>query len=134
MPTVLTIRAAEPHFVLKWLAAGSTREPLCVVSLEIVWVSSSMPAGFGNLFWSHPAVLDKPAVHVRICAVRSGAPDDRWNRVDDVAKLRFLCSDCFFCNLAFRDVDDCSYDFVVAGFVTHSMRTVMKVLDRTVRH
>src|SRR5258705_10272852 len=93
MPAILTVRAAETDLVLQRLAAGSAREPLCVVSLEIIGVSCSVPTCSGDLLRRHPAVLDESAVHVRIRAVRQGAPHYRRNSVDHVAKLRFLCSD-----------------------------------------
>ena len=70
MPSILPVRAAETYLVLERLARGSGREPLCVMSLEIIWMSCSVPTCSADLFWTHPAVLDKSAIYIRIRAIR----------------------------------------------------------------
>src|SRR6185295_9814205 len=90
MPAILAVCASEPYLVLERLPAGNGREPLGVVSLEIIGMRRFMPTRSGDLFWLHAAVLDKSAVHVRIRAIRQGTPYDRRNRVDHVAQLGFL--------------------------------------------
>ena len=81
MPTVLAVRATEPHFVFQRLAAGRAREPLRDVSLKIGRVRRCVPTpSEKNLFGRHSAILDEPSVCVGIRAVWQGAPDNRGHR------------------------------------------------------
>jgi len=49
-------------------------------------------------------------------------------------QVRFASADGLLRNLAVRDIDDRADDFVVAGFVSHAMCEIVKMLDRTIRH
>src|SRR4029453_6437059 len=50
------------------------------------------------------------------------------------SKIRFASADSFLRNLAVRDIYYRADDFVVAGFVSHAMCEIVKMLDRTIRH
>src|SRR5580704_5732876 len=76
-----------------------------------------MPTCSGDLFWLHPAVLNKSAIHIRIRAVWQGTPHDRRNRVDDVAKLRFLCSDHRFSTTLLPHIGNRADEFEILGAV-----------------
>src|SRR5580692_9731438 len=130
-PAILPVRSAETYLVLERLAARSAREPLCVVSLEIVWMRCRIPTCSGNLFWLHPAVLDKSTVRIPIRAVRLGAPHDRRNLVDDIAKLRLLPSDHRFSTTLLRDIGNRAHDFEIPGAIARSVSGHADMFDRT---
>jgi hypothetical protein len=132
MPAILAVRSAETDLVLQRLAAGNAREPFCVVSLEIIGMSCRMPACSGDLVWRHPAVLDKSTVHVRIRPVGSGTPHDCWNCVDDVAKLRFLCSDHRFRTTLLRHIGDRSHELNIPCAVARGVSGHMDMFDDTI--
>src|SRR5258705_8686606 len=49
-------------------------------------------------------------------------------------QIRFASTDGFLRDLAVRDIDYRTDDFVVAGFVSHAMCEIVKMLDRAIRH
>src|SRR5207249_9498055 len=125
-------RSAETHLVLQRLAGGNAREPFRVVSLEIVGVGCCMPTYSGDSLWRHPAVLDKSTVHVRIRPVGQGTPHDRWNRVDDVAKLRFLCSDHRFRTTLLRHIGNRSHELSIPRAIARGVSGHMDMFDGTI--
>src|SRR5438552_12290321 len=133
MPAILPVRPAETYLVLQRLAAGNAREPFRVVSLEIIGMSCRMPAYSGDLIGRHPAVLDKSTVHVRIRPVGQGTPHDRWNRVDDVAKLRFLCSDQPFRTTLLRHIGNRSHEPNIPRAIVRGVSGHMDMFNGTIR-
>src|SRR5258705_1194959 len=132
MPAILPVRAAESYLVLERLAARSAREPFRVVSLEIVGMGCGMPTCSGDFLWPHPAILDKSAVHVRVRAVRQGAPHDRRYRIDHVATFRFFCSDHRFSLTLLRDVGNRSHEFQIPAGASRRGSVHSNVLDGTI--
>src|SRR5438093_9333332 len=132
MPAILPVRPPETYLVLQRLAAGNAREPFCVVSLEIIGMSCRMPAYSGDLLWRHPAVLDKSTVHVRIRPVGQGTPHDRWNRVDDVAKLRFLCSDHRFRSTLLRHIGNRAHELDIPCAIARGVSGHTDMFDGTI--
>src|SRR5947207_898727 len=132
MPAILPVRSPETYLVLQRLAAGNAREPFCVVSLEIIGMRCRMPAGSGDVLCRHPAVLDKSTVHVRVRPVGQGTPHDRWNRVDDVAKLRFLCSDHRFRTTLPGHIGSRSHELDIPRAIPRGVSGHMDMFDGTI--
>src|SRR5205823_6249600 len=87
MPTILPIRAAEPHLILMRLAGANGRAPFAYVSLQIIGVNCGLPTCSGHLLPRHPRVLYESAVHVSLRAVGERTPHYCPSGIDHIPQL-----------------------------------------------
>jgi hypothetical protein len=102
------------------------------MSLQIIWMRGRVPTCSGDLFWPHPAVLDKTAIDIRIRAIGQRAPYDCRNRVNHVAQLCFLCSDHRISVTLLGHIGNRSHEFESPGVLPRGVSGHAYVLDGTV--